>query len=353
MKSGSGNQSDQTTFAPIINEHITSLKEGMQLEAVVCDAALYSKANLQEIGQQITFITRVPATLNGVKSLYRHFPKQDLISIDENYSYTLLGSIYGGIPQRWILVHSQKAFEKEARTLNSHDLKAGKKERAALKKLRAQKFACPKDAQKALNEFHNQLNVLTLSDIIIKQRSHYSSPGKPKVHQKPEKITYRIQAVACSSLQKRQERLNEKGWFLLATNHLDEEKLSTEEILQEYKNQQKVERGFRFLKSTEFLANSIFLEKPERIMALSMIMTLCLLVYAALEFRIRQELKKQGLTIPDQKGKLTHKPTARWVFHLFVGVHILYQQERKLSILNLKETHLIIIKILGYQYHYS
>jgi len=55
----------------------------------------------------------------------------------------------------------------------------------------------------------------------------------------------------------------------------------------QYKNQQKVERGFRFLKYPMFLADSLFLKSPKRIMALMMVMTICLLVYAALEYRIR------------------------------------------------------------------
>ena len=50
-------------------------------------------------------------------------------------------------------------------------------------------------------------------------------------------------------------------------------------------------------------------------MALLMVMTVCLLVYAALEYRIRTALKEHEATFPDQKGKRIQHPTARWVFH--------------------------------------
>jgi len=43
-----------------------------------------------------------------------------------------------------------------------------------------------------------------------------------------------------------------------------------------------------------------------------MIMTLCLLVYAALEYRIRETLKAHNQTFPNQKGKPITNPTARW-----------------------------------------
>jgi len=70
----------------------------------------------------------------------------------------------------------------------------------------------------------------------------------------------------------------------LATNQLNEEELRNEQVIEVYKNQQKVERGF--LKDP--MASTIFLESPKRITALMMVMTLCLQIYAALEYRIRQ-----------------------------------------------------------------
>jgi hypothetical protein len=50
-------------------------------------------------------------------------------------------------------------------------------------------------------------------------------------------------------------------------------------------------------------APSLSLKKPERIMALLMVMTVCLLVHAALEYRIRQALKDYDATFPDHKWK--------------------------------------------------
>jgi transposase len=48
-----------------------------------------------------------------------------------------------------------------------------------------------------------------------------------------------------------------------------------------YKGQVQSERGCRFLKDPQFCASSLSLKKPERVMALLMVMTVCLLVYAA------------------------------------------------------------------------
>ena len=75
--------------------------------------------------------------------------------------------------------------------------------------------------------------------------------------------------------------------------------------------QAKVARGFRFLRDPQFVASSLFVKKPERVEALLFIMTLWLTVYAALEYKLRQQLEQQQETLPNQLGKPTKKPTMR------------------------------------------
>ncbi len=73
------------------------------------------------------------------------------------------------------------------------------------------------------------------------------------------------------------------GRFVLASNDLD---LDSETMLNYYKGQQAVERGFRFLKDKSFHASEFFLKKEERIEALAMIMVLCLLIYSYAEWNL-------------------------------------------------------------------
>jgi transposase len=58
-------------------------------------------------------------------------------------------------------------------------------------------------------------------------------------------------------------------------------------------------------------------------MGLLMVMTLWLLVYSALQWCIRQGLKETGQSYPDRKGNPTQRPTVRWVFQSFDGIHVL------------------------------
>jgi len=76
------------------------------------------------------------------------------------------------------------------------------------------------------------------------------------------------------------------GYRLLARLEVDQGKLEREalpagEALGRYKDQGRtVERGFRFLKDPLFFTGGAFPKRPERVMALGMVMALALLVYA-------------------------------------------------------------------------
>jgi hypothetical protein len=98
------------------------------------------------------------------------------------------------------------------------------------------------------------------------------------------------------------------------------------------------------------LAASLYLKTPERSMALLMSMTVCLVVYAALESRLRTALKDHGATVPDQKGQPVQNPTARWIFHYVVGIHRRSVSGQWPLVLNLPEEHGNLLKLLGQPY---
>jgi transposase len=142
----------------------------------------------------------------------------------------------------------------------------------------------------------------------------------------------------------------QKSKFIIATNELDSQKLSDREVLMGYKGQAKVERGFRFLKDPQFVASSFFVKKPERVEALLFIMTLCLTLYAALEYKLRQKLEQEQESLPNQLGKPVRNPTTRWVFALFAGIHFLYGAQNQPICLNLNSIHTKVLDLLGQPY---
>jgi transposase len=85
-------------------------------------------------------------------------------------------------------------------------------------------------------------------------------------------------------------------------------------------------------------------------MALMTVMTLSLLVYSALEFRIRQALKQKQKTFKSHLGAPTTKPTVRWVFQFFAAIHVLLCDGCKEIVLNCNTDQLKLIRILGEPY---
>ena len=229
-------------------------------------------------------------------------------------------------------------------------MKQGQQEVKAFHFLSKQSFFCTADAQAALDQFKATLSYTALFDEKVMAVATYEKRGRPTAHQPPSKITYQIVGQMGSLINdpRRQQKIDRKSCFIVASNELDEAALSDEELMEAYlKKQQKVERGFRFLKDPLFMASTVFLKSAQRIMALAMIMTLSLLVYSALEYRIRESLKAHQQTVPDQKGHPTDHPTARWVFQFFTGIHLLVIEEIRETVLNLKDAHETLLALLG------
>ena len=148
-------------------------------------------------------------------------------------------------------------------------------------------------------------------------------------------------------------QIKKQASFILATNVIEEQELSHEQVLVKYKEQGGAERGFRFLKDPLFLASSIFVKKPERVMALSFIMVLCLLVYRLTEHLLRSRLAATEQTVPNQVNKPTDRPTMRWIFQCFEGIDLLHIRaglREHMQVLGLQPLHRKILLLFGSAY---
>jgi transposase len=351
MKPLSGNSSDAQEFGEIVRAHVDQLQTTYGMRYLVADSALYSQANLEKLAQtHVKWITRVPATVSEAQAALAQADWHTMASLQEGYRYRELTSTYGGIGQRWVLIYSEPRRAQAQRTVDKQLRTQGDKEVKAWKKLCATAFACEADARQALAAFEQTLQATSVGTHTVCAQPRYGKRGRPGRQAQPDQMVYQIEAALVSSLPARQALVDQHSCFILATNELDVGQLPPHEVLQGYKGQVHSERGFRFLKDPQFLAASLYLKKPERIMALLMVMTVCLLVYAALEYRIRKALKDHEATFPDQKGKRIQNPTARWVFHYFVGIHLLCQAGEWPMVLNLTDEHAHLLRLLGKPY---
>ena len=343
MKPLSGNVNDSGSFPELIDRHVEHLQNAHGFDYVVADSSLYSADHVEELTESgVKFVTRVPETISEAKRRIQEAEIESMDSLTEGYCGEECRSEYGGVEQRWLVVYSEEAEKRARESVADQVQKEHEKEEKAFSELTDREFACREDAKKALEEFEADLKASEFTEKQVQRASHYtlkessSSGGEGNRLEKTGEVEWLVDGTLVPSDEQKARLLKKKSLFILATNELDQEKLPPEEILRGYKGQVRVERGFRFLKEPWFMASSIYLQDEKRIMALLMVMTLCLMVYSALERRTREGLQTQDLTVPDQKGNPTQRPTARWVFESFLGIHVLFEGPNCL-VLNMKK----------------
>ncbi len=299
----------------------------------------------------IKWITRVPETIKNAREAILSTNKEEMtVSQTPGYSFREIESDYADIRQRWLLVFSQKAYEKEYQTLAKNINNENDKMGRELWHLSNRMFACEADAHKAVQIFIKKLKY-HIANYTIEVQNYYGQKGRPDKNQTPVKQEWKVLGSLVINPEAVCEAQSRKGFFIIATNEMDIDKISKQQLLDVYKSQGvSVERGFRFLKDPMFYAESLYLKLPKRIMALIMVMGLSLLVYSLAEKKLREVLSTKELTVKDQKKRPTSRPTIRWVFQKFEDVLMLYIFEfEKLKEIqcDLTEDQITIIKCLG------
>lgn len=318
-KTWSGNTSDTV----ILRERAINLmkefaKSGSRI--FVGDSKLYNSKTAPTLNK-INFITRVPSSLDLEQEVIAQSLQmpESWNTINEDYKFQERSvDLYDIEDQRWVIVYSQKARNRSKKTIDKAIKKESKKIQKELFHLMAQRFACESDAQKELKSVHKKWKFHKILEEKITMHKRYAKRGRP-VSTTPEKHEWQIEAKATIDEKRVAILLNQNSCFVLGTNVLPKT-LSAQAILTGYKGQDKVEKGFAFLKSPNFFASSLFLKKPARIESLLVIMVLSLLVYSIAQRRLRKQLALLKSTLPNQINQPTSTPTMRWIFQLFEGV---------------------------------
>lgn len=298
----------------------------------------------------LQWITRVPATLTEAQAVLAQANPQTMAPRTEGYRSHVVPSSYGGVAQRWVLIHSEPRQPQAQRTVDKQWRKQRADEVQACKTRCRTAFACDADAHQALTRFAHDVQTTFLSDSTVYPTPQDRKRGRPGPGAQPAQLVYPLTGALASRLTDRQARVDQQSCCILATNALDAGQLSAQAVLDGYTGQAQAARGVRCRKAPHCLASSLSLKKPARIMALLLVMPVCVLVSAALEYRIRLVLQEHAATFPDPKGKRIQHPTARWVFHYFMGIHVLYIPGQGLMILNLTDEHQHLLHLLGKRY---
>ena len=276
-----GNSNDRVSFPKTVQAYCKALDKPEQ-PYYVMDSAGYSEDNLKAM-EKVHWLTRVPETLKQAKELVAGTPKADMQPLEEGYWGKEVTSQYGGIQQRWLIVYSEAAQQREEHGLERKQAKELETAGLQWRKLMAEKFNCQADAEQALAQFNQKLHYHQIH-VSLEPISRYAHPGRPGPEDQRQVLCYQLRGELKPDPAALEKMRTAFGKFILATNEMDAQALSAKEMLSHYKEQGiAVERGFRFLKDPLFFAHSLFLKSPARIMALIMVMGLALLIFALAE----------------------------------------------------------------------
>lgn len=347
----SGNTSDKTHFAETIKEYVTRLVENKEEAFFVMDSAMYTFDNVKDLSPICQWISRVPESISKAKELIiaSETGEMDKSTLD-GYHFKAYTESYAVVEQKWIVIFSEQAYKREMKTLNKNIRKERDKLLKEVWHFGNREFKCEEDGRKALDIMVKKWKYHCLTNCVVNTKNKTGKRGRPKKDAKAVKTVYHLKASFEKDKGKIDTEMKRKGKFIIATNCKE---LDCDEALKEYKGLQGVERGFRFIKDPLFFASSVFLKSPKRIVSLVMIMALSLLVYSLAQFKLRTALTELKESLPDQKGKPTVKPTMRWIFQQFEGIHLLLYEDRKervKRVLNLKDVHRKVLKLLGPPY---
>jgi transposase len=187
-------------------------------------------------------------------------------------------------------------------------------------------FSCKPDAETALNEFLNDHDKhcfdIEAEVIETEQKKSRDQPGRPPKDWEPYETVYKIAASVHRDAAAITERKKKASCFVVVTTLTNAEEWSAERVLDEYKNQQAVERRFPVLKDPKHVG-PVFLDRPDRVEALGYVLLMALLVYSLIERRARLALQDEDDPMELAGGPTSFRPTGRRVLERFENMLVM------------------------------
>jgi transposase len=352
-----GNSSDKEHLRAAVKEVMAQLREHLPEEheqrIAVFDSGGYSEANMKSYNEaNIWWISRVPETSTAARTALEEHEQWHLLSDGSGeYAIRLMDLPQG--KERWVIVRTNAHLRAAKEHLEKKVKKTQKEWEKRLWHLSKQAFGCQTDAQTAWEKALKGKPSWVIATCTLKEQKQYQQRGRPKKEAVADQTVWYLVPTLMVDQQEVTVLARKQAAFIVATNILEEQRLSHEQVISTYKEQGGVERGFRFLKDPLFLASSIFVKKPERVIALSFVMVLCLLVYRLAEHLLRRQLVATEQTLPNQINKPTNRPTMRWIFQCFEGIDLLHIRSGsrfQTQVLGLQALHRQVLRLLGPAY---
>jgi len=222
-----------------------------------------------------------------------------------------------GEPFGFTVVHSSNLAERKEKTLEKNVKKIKTELERQGKEIAKKGYACETDARQEGQRLQQDVEKKGFSSELeiekIEKRT-YGHKGRPKNGEEPKKETTWHVKVKIGSIKTEVYEQKKRFASTFVLIHRLKEEMSSEDVLRSYKNQDKVEQGFKFMKQPQYLG-AIYTKKSGRVEALGYLFLIVLLLAKYLEYRVRIGMQQSGgeLKIGGQKVK---RPSAKTILEI-------------------------------------
>lgn len=267
------------------------------------------------------------------------------IKLKGGQKYLPITTEFCGIKQRWLIVHSHKAYHKEKTTFLNRLHERENDLYRIVGKLKKHLF---KDKDEALKEARKIRKAFPYHKVKTEVVPYYegfiSSDTRYMALQ-----GYEVKVTHERDIEKIMKAKNRKGKFIIATNIRDWEKTDLQIIEAYQRRNANIESCFRQIKSAQFLGKGIYFKNVKRIQAYMSIVALALFINNIGQLIIRKGLTSTKQTIKNFAGKKIKNPTFAMISKLLRRVQILKIKTGKMiykKVIELDEDLVKVINIL-------
>lgn len=340
-----GSTPDVTWNARAIDYLKEIQEKGFRYGVFVADSKLVTHdlvTSMNTPENRIPFVSRCPSNFEGkleercILRAYRECRWEDMGKFHNGekaacYRGCCFKEEVCGASMRLLVLESSSLKEKATASLEKRRLELEPEIRKVEKKV----FLCQADAEEEIRRFEKlpcsglfQCRFSIEKEIKEKwPRGRRKAGGVPKIEEK-----YHLKPVEITVNDEERDKYLQKASCIVLISNVGEEEQGDTELVRIYKGQQVVENSFRELKSPS-MASVIYLKNPDRIRALSMLLSLSLLIRAVIQYRMREGLKEFKEKNPNVKlragwgGRTLENPTYRLLYEHSVNCY--FEKEDK------------------------
>jgi transposase len=338
-----GNTSDKTANNAILT-NISKRMADVGLKAGACiyiaDSAMITEDNLKAIGDDLLFISRLPATYNECGRVIAEAVKND--SWDEvgsiaqtkptahrpatHYKVYETEVVLYGKTYRAVVVHSSAHDQRRQKRIDRQLEKERHSLEAKCTQMEKGEYFCRPDAEAAAEELRKMSTECYQVQVSVEERPRYKK-GRPSKEGPREinEMRYGLRATVEEKTEAVSTKRQEAGCFVLVSNISKEREVAydkAQSILEAYKDQHGIEQNFGFLKDP-VIVNDLFLKKPERIEALGLVLLIALLIWRLMERSLRQYTESGDNSLIGWNNRPTVRPTSFMMITKFVGITVI------------------------------